>query len=190
MASANANKGTYYPPVGFYFQVEFNLLASASNFSNLNNLENTITSGVRDAGNLLNAAGINLGDNYKVDTSFQEVSGLKATLELDTLAEGGENRYKHQLPRRVTYEKLVLKRGLVRDSAVLQWCINALSNFEFKPVTLFVKLLNADGEPLVTWEVVNAIPTGWSVGNFNAEQNALAIEEMTLAYQYFNVKIN
>jgi hypothetical protein len=187
---ATSNNGLYYPPLGFHFQVEFNLLASASGFLNVSNIENTITSGGRNTANLMNAAGINLGDNIKVDTSFQEVSGLKVTLETDTLVEGGENRFKHNLPKRVTYEKLMLKRGLVKDSAVLQWCINALANFEFKPITLFVKLLDEERNPLMTWEVVNAIPVGWSVGSFNAEQNALVIEEMILSYQYFNVKIN
>lgn len=193
MATAPTSKAAlYYPPVSFHFQVEFNLLFSVSNFLNANNLENTFSSNMtRDKGmSLLNATGLNVGDVYKVDTSFQEVGGLKATLETTTLAEGGENRFKHELPKRVSYEKLVLKRGLVRDSALFQWIINALSNFEFKPVTLFVKLLDENNQPLMTWEVVNAIPISWSVNNFNAGENAIVIEQMTLAYQYFNVKIN
>ena len=185
-----AANSIYYPPVGFHFQVEFNLLTSVSSLVNINNLENNLTSAIRNPSSLLTAAGVNLGDAGRKDMSFQEVSGLKATVQVRELVEGGENRYKHILPERVGFEKLVLKRGLIKDSAVLLWCLNAIANFEFKPVTLFVKLMDEVNSPLMTWEVVNAYPIGWSVGNFNAETNAVVIEEMTLAYQYFNVKTN
>lgn len=183
-----AASAIYYPPVGFYFQVEFNLLTNVSNLLNANNLENTLSGAIGDPSSILSAAGANAGGLGNVDMSFQEVSGLKATVQVKELAEGGENRFKHILPERVSFEKLVLKRGLAKNSAVFQWCINAIANFEFKPVTLFVTLLDEDGQPLVTWEVVNAYPIGWTVDKFNAESNSLVIEEMTLAYQYFNVK--
>jgi len=173
-----ANSANYYPPASFYFRVEFSLTVSASSLLNVNNLANTIQN-----------PGRALGLPTDIDMSFQEVSGLTATVGTTELAEGGENRFKHQLPGRVSYSPLVLKRGLVTDSAVLQWCINAISNFEFKPITVFVKLLNESGDPLATWEVVNAYPVKWSVSNLNAEQNAVAIESMELAYQYFNLRL-
>jgi phage tail-like protein len=185
-----AAQAIYYPPVGFHFQVEFNLLLNASNLLNVNNLENTLSNAIAGPSSLLTAAGINVGSAGKVDMSFQEVGGLKANVQVRELTEGGENRFKHLLPERISYEKLVLKRGLATNSAVFQWCMNTIANFEFKPVTLFVKLMDEDGQPLVTWEVINAYPIGWTVGNFNAESNSVVIEEMTLAYQYFNVKTN
>ncbi|MEO6037566.1 MAG: phage tail protein [Saprospiraceae bacterium] len=169
----------YYPPVGFYFKVEFSLTTSASSILNVNNLANKITKPSLSQ----------LGVPADIDMCFQDVSGLTATVGTTDLAEGGENRFKHQLPGRVTYDKLVLKRGLVTDSAILQWCINAISNFEFKPITVFVKLLNESGDPLATWEVVNAYPTKWSVSNFNAEQSAMVVETLELAYQYFNIRL-
>ena len=173
-----ADTANYYPPVGFYFRVEFSLTTSASSLLNVNNLANTTSN-----------PGRGLGLPTDVDMCFQDVSGLTATVGTTDLAEGGENRFKHQLPGRVTYDKLVLKRGLVTDSSILQWCINAISNFEFKPITVFVKLLNDAGDPLATWEVINAYPVKWSVSNFNSEQSAVVVETLELAYQYFNIKL-
>src|SRR5690606_41130753 len=45
------------------------------------------------------------------DFRFQEVSGLTVSMEMETIKEGGENRFVHQLPVRSTYNALVLKRG-------------------------------------------------------------------------------
>ena len=37
------------------------------------------------------------------DTSFQEVSGIGTELEVEPFAEGGENRFVHQLPKAVKH---------------------------------------------------------------------------------------
>ena len=155
--AATAAKDTFYPPVSFFFQVEFQGLPNNSN---------------------------------SLDTSFQEVSGLSATVGVVDIAEGGENRFTHKVPTRVSYDKLVLKRGLVKDSALLKWVSDSISQFQFKPITLYIHLLNEAGSsaPLLTWEVVNAYPVKWSISNFNAEQNAIAIESLELNYEYFNIK--
>ncbi len=176
---ADSSSDIYYPPVGFYFRVEFSLTVSASSFLNVNNIRNTISN-----------PAASLGLPTDVDMCFQEVSGLTATVNTSDLMEGGENRFKHKLPGRVSYDNLVLKRGLVTNSSILQWCINAISNFEFKPITVFVKLLNEEGEPLATWQVINAYPVKWSVSNFNAEQNSVVVETLELAYQYFTLDLS
>lgn len=119
------------------------------------------------------------------DMGFQEVSGLSWTIETEKYNEGGENRFSHQLPVRNQYEDLVLKRGLLRDSAIMMWCTDAIRDFVFQPINIIVSLLDHNHLPLYTWVVVNAIPKKWSVSSFNAEENSLAIENLTLGYQYF-----
>jgi hypothetical protein len=34
---------------------------------------------------------------------------------------------------------------------------------------------------------VNAIPKKWSISNFNAQENSVVVESITLSYQFFNV---
>jgi len=89
-----------------------------------------------------------------IDAKFQTVSGLKATVEMEPYKEGGQNRFTHQLPSRVGYQDLVLKRSLTTDvSSLSNWCMNTIENFNFKPANLVVSLLNEKGVPLKSWYV-------------------------------------
>jgi phage tail-like protein len=119
------------------------------------------------------------------DHQFQSVSGLSVDLETEEIAEGGENRFKHKMPVRTKYPNLVLKRGLLIDSGVIEWCRKALENFDFTPTDIVVKLLNEEHEPILSWNIVNAYPVKWDVGDFNAEENKLVIETLELTYNYF-----
>lgn len=150
----------YYPPVGFYFKVEFSGLETKIN-----------------------------------DHQFQSVSGLSVDLETEEIAEGGENRFKHKIPVRTKFPNLVLKRGMLMDSGVIEWCKDALLNYKFEPVDLTVSLLvketdtltSGNGKPLQTWNIVHAYPVKWNVGDFNAEENKLVIETLELSYNYFKI---
>lgn len=121
------------------------------------------------------------------DIQFQSVSGLSVDIETEEFAEGGENRFKHKFPVRTKFPNLVLKRGMVTNSKLIDWCRDAIESFQFKPINLTVKLLNEEHEPLVTWNVVHAYPVKWAVDDFNAEENKISIETIELAYNYFTL---
>ncbi len=118
---------------------------------------------------------------------FREVSGLSRELEEETHAEGGENRFSHRLPGRARYGDLVLKRGLLVDSALKEWCDDAILDLEIRPANLLVSLLNEKHEPLQSYSVVSAWPKKWSLSDFNAESSEVVIESLELAYQYFRI---
>ena len=121
-----------------------------------------------------------------IDTKFQSVSGLKATVGMETYKEGGQNRFTHNLPRGVEYGDLVLKRSLTNDvSALAMWFKSNIENFSFTPVNLTVSLLNEKGFPLRNWYVVHAVPLSIEYSDFNAEENKLVIENITLRYNFF-----
>jgi len=123
---------------------------------------------------------------FSVDTKFQSVAGLKATVEMETYREGGQNRFLHQLPLRTGYTDLVLKRGFTTEtSALSNWCKNTIENFNFSPANLTVSLLNEKGNPIKSWYVFHAIPLSIEYGDFNAEENKLVIETITLKYNFF-----
>lgn len=125
--------------------------------------------------------------SQEIDTQFQSVSGLSVDIETEEFAEGGENRFKHKFPVRTKFPNLVLKRGMVTDSKLIDWCRDAIESFKFKPIDLTVKLLNEKHEPLVTWNVVHAYPIKWAVEDLNAEENKLSVETIELAYNYFTL---
>lgn len=125
--------------------------------------------------------------SQEIDTQFQSVSGLSVDIETEEFAEGGENRFKHKFPVKTKFPNLVLKRGMVTDSKLIDWCRDAIESFKFKPIDLTVQLLNEKHEPLVTWNVVHAYPIKWAVADFNAEENNLSVETIELSYNYFTL---
>ena len=148
----------YYPPGSFNFKVEFN--------------------GV---------------DGMGADTEqrFQEVTGLSFEIETEELREGGENRFSYKLPKRARYPNLVLKRGMLTGTALLKWFKSAMSTYftvvvyDFKPADMLVTLLDEAGQPVAIWNVVQAYPVKWSTSDFRASENAVVVETIELAYQYF-----
>ncbi len=147
--------GGYYPPVGFHFKVVFQDMSSNTAFGN---------------------------DN---DTRFQSVGGLNVEYDTESIKEGGENRHEHKLPTRTKFSDLSLKRGMLTDSAVIDWIRKALFNREFQPAQVIITLLNPDHEPLKTWKVNNAWPRKWAVSDLNAGENSIVVETLELSYSFF-----
>ncbi|MEF8984281.1 MAG: phage tail protein [Bacteroidales bacterium] len=133
------------------------------------------------------------------DTRFQSVSGLDVELETETIREGGENRFEHVLPLRSKYPNLTLKRGMLKDSKVIDWCLDAFNNLIIEPRSIVVKLLHFEKQeqddevtweqkPLVSWNIVNAWPIKWNISDLSAEDSNLVIETIELRYQYFTIE--
>ena len=120
-----------------------------------------------------------------VDGSFQEISGIDRELEVQPLAEGGENRFAHQLPRRGRHPNLVLRRGVVPGTSSLANWAEATIGSEFskpiEPRTLLVTLLSAQDKRIV-WTFSNAYPVKWSTAGFKANDSAIAVETLEMAY--------
>ena len=131
--------------------------------------------------------GVGSGDK---DIRFQEVSGLTATMGMEPLQVGGENRFSYQLPTRATYSNLVLKRGMLTDSGLITWFRDTIENFEFKPVDMNVHLLNEQHEVLCAWKVLQAYPVKWTISNFSSTGNTLVIETIELAFQFFQRQVD
>ena len=156
----------YYPPTGFHFKVELAV-------DSLNN---------------------------EAEQRFQEVSGLTVEVETEPLREGGENRFEYKLPKRAKYPNLVLKRGLLTktattNTAFFDWFKSAMDAyfnaliFDFKPADITITLLDEADQPVAVWSVVQAYPLKWTMSDLKSSENAIVIETMELAYQYFERKL-
>lgn len=119
------------------------------------------------------------------DTLFQEVTGLSAEVTTEELKEGGLNTHSHRLPTGVKFGNLVLKRGMFKDSAITKWCRKAIEEFTFEAKDVKVTLLDEKNEGLVSWSFKKAYPIKWSISDFKAQDNALVIESIEMAYQSF-----
>ena len=131
---------------------------------------------------------LNLGNDN--DTRFQSVSGLTVEFDTESFKEGGENRFEHKLPVRTKYPDLSLKRGMLKDSKVIDWVKGILQSRDFvnnKPVEIQVSLLNEEHTPLQTWHVYNCWPKKWSISDFNAAENSIVVETLDLSYNFFKL---
>lgn len=134
-------------------------------------------------------------EDQKVDATFQEVTGISAKMQSEEIKEGSENRFTHNVPGRVRYENLVLKRGLVVwPSDFGNWCkktlqagdLSTISNAKLEAKTIMLELLDpSNNKPIMSWSFVNALPLKWDLTELNTQDNAIAIETLTLTYQYF-----
>jgi phage tail-like protein len=121
------------------------------------------------------------------DVRFTDVGGLSFEVTSEEVPEGGENRFIQRYPVRAKYPDLVLKRGLLKSSAIWDWARDCIENLDIKPKNVDVKLLNEKHEPLLTWHLVGAYPVKWAVADLSASSNAYVVESLQLAYQYFTV---
>lgn len=131
------------------------------------------------------------GAGNDIEQRFQEVSGLSFDIETEELQEGGENRFSYKLPKRAKYPNLVLKRGLLQGTALLDWFKSAMNTYftvvvyDFKPADIIITLLDEADQPVAVWNVVQAYPLKWSTSEFRATDNSIVVETIELAYQYF-----
>lgn len=116
---------------------------------------------------------------------FSEVSGLSVEIATEEIAEGGENRFIQKYPTRTKHPELVLKRGLLVGSAAQDWIRECVESDTITPKTIYVKLLNEQHQPLMTWKLVNAYPTKWGISDLNASNSTVVIESLQFYYQYF-----
>lgn len=125
------------------------------------------------------------------DARFQEVQGLTMELEVENVEETGVNDTKYRIPVRTKYSNLVLKRGLITaGSDLADWCHDTIQDFMVKPIepkNITVKLLDHQGETLMSWEFDTAIPVKWTISDFNAQQNSIVTETIEFAFNAFRV---
>ena len=131
------------------------------------------------------------GTDHDSEQRFQEVSGLSYEILTEELNEGGQNGFSHKLPKKVKYPNLVLKRGLLKNTALQKWFESAMDTFfnwevyDFRPKDILITLLDESDNPVAIWNVVQAYPLKWTTSDLKANDNSIVIETLELAYQYF-----
>ncbi len=120
-----------------------------------------------------------------LDIRFQKVSGISAEIETTDIREGGENLFRNCLPNQVTYNNLILERGMVIGSPLNVNFNLAMSSMQLVPSNVLVMLLNENDIPVSNWLFQNAYPVKWTVSDLDANANEIVIERMELAYARF-----
>lgn len=120
------------------------------------------------------------------DNSFMEISGLSATVQIDSVQEGGNNDIIYRLPKGREYANLVLKRGLVTLASPFQdWCEETITSLDYKFTLkdVTVMLLDNKHTPVKAWKLEKAIPVKYEIAGFDSMSGKLMVENIELAYQ-------
>ncbi len=115
---------------------------------------------------------------------FSECSGLEFEAETYDYKEGGLNSRVHRLPGRFKFTNLTLKKGIATDGQPLWDWVQKTVSGKITTHQVTVTLYDLKGEnPLREWVFQDAYPVKWGASALSAEQNAIAIETLTLAHQ-------
>jgi phage tail-like protein len=132
-------------------------------------------------------------DGFTTAAAFASCSELSVETAKVEYWEGGR-LIPHKSPGRLTFADVTLERGVTRDRAFHDWATavaDAASGLGL-PTPLFkrnldIVQLDRDGSTLRRWSLYNAFPTKWVAGAWDASSDDVAIESMTLTYDYFEL---
>ncbi|MEH2393622.1 MAG: phage tail protein [Nostoc sp.] len=123
-----------------------------------------------------------------IAASFTECSGLSVQIQKNVFYEGGVNDQQRIYLGHTEFADITLKRGLTDHPGFWNW-INTVFNEEDETSRRNVNILifNQAGETMMSWTLIGAIPIAWKTPALQADGNAVAIEELTLAYEGLQV---
>lgn len=114
---------------------------------------------------------------------FQTVSGLSEETEVVEYIESGFE-HTHKLPGKHSVGELSLERGMFSDASMQDVYHDALSNPDFRN-TIIIQLLDRFGEAKRTWKLAEAWVSAWEGSDLDADSSDVAIETITIQYEYF-----
>jgi phage tail-like protein len=125
---------------------------------------------------------------------FTEVAGLSVQLDVEELAEGGQNAYTHRLLGRMKWPNLVFKRGLTDTDALFDWLMKCsgegftAAGDKVTPRDAKVSVLDAKGREMRVWAIIGAQPVKWTGPKLAASSRELAVEELEVAHRGFRAQ--
>jgi phage tail-like protein len=132
----------------------------------------------------------------EIAASFTECGGLGVQIKKNVFHEGGVNDQQRIYLGQADFTDVTLKRGLTNHPGFWDW-LNKVFD-EKKPTNeqkeeltvrknVNILLFDRSGETMMSWTLIGAIPVGWKTPAFQADGNAVAIEELTIAYEGLKV---
>ncbi len=123
------------------------------------------------------------------DGAFAEVSGLEATLEMQTIREGGNNARQIHLAGAVSYGTLRLKRGLTRTLDLWRWFDQTQRQREVRASGEVVMRSADRATESIRFALTGCLPKRVVAPTLDAIGGTIAIEEMEIAYETLAVRV-
>jgi len=121
-----------------------------------------------------------LTDN--IDAGFNECSGLEMTLQVEEYQEGGNNGTVLKFPTRMQWGKLVMKKGIVKNTELWDW-VYGFSEGKVVRKDGLITLLGEKGLAHTVWKFKRGLPVKYSGPQLNAQHNAVAFESIEIEHE-------
>lgn len=115
--------------------------------------------------------------------SWSRVSGLGVTWS-KSVYRAGENNNDVLVPGNTSYQNIKLERAACADSATVQQWLRETSR-DRTLLSGAVYMLDFLGATVISWELKEFFPIGWSIGEFNSSGAKPALETLELAHSGF-----
>ena len=103
-------------------------------------------------------------------------------MQVEDYPEGGENRFVHKFPTRMTYSNLILKRGVSFSEDLWNWHFDYVQGKGKRRDGLII-LRSELHIPVKVWIFKRGLPLKWTGPTFNASQSAVAIESLDIVHE-------
>lgn len=127
---------------------------------------------------------VEIGGN--IAASFTECSGLSVQIKKNVYQEGGVNDRQIIYLGHTEFADVTLKRGIGDRQGFWKW-LNEIFENKSSRRNVNILVFNQAGETMMSWTLIGAIPVTWKTPTLQADGNAVAIEELTLAYEGLKV---
>jgi phage tail-like protein len=127
---------------------------------------------------------------------FTGCSGIGIRREEEMVREGGLSDFQHSLPGAVSYEHIVLKKGLSVSQELWKWFQSGLYDYKVKRLNIsiiqgaagmnMIAVPPGSGGPGVIkrWNVERAYPVSWRLSDLSVDDiSTVAIETLELAHE-------
>lgn len=129
-------------------------------------------------------------DGERIGT-FSEVQGLQVEVETEPIEEGGENQYIREVPGRMKWPHITLKRPLTDDAGLFEWFQKSSGdqfsrgNNKVERKSGTIAMLDESGGWIRSWDFVDVFPVKWTGPTFAAGSTEVATEEIELVHHGF-----
>jgi phage tail-like protein len=121
-------------------------------------------------------------DGTAVKGSFAEASGLEVDIQPIEYRNGAEDITVRKIPGLKKYPNVVLKRGILGDTALWTWIQEAMDG-KVRRTEGSVVLLDENKQEVMRWNFKRGWPCKWTGPGLNAKNNEIGMETLEICHE-------
>lgn len=121
-------------------------------------------------------------DGTAVKGSFAEASGLEVDIQPIEYRNGAEDITMRKVPGLKKFPNIVLKRGILGDTALWRWIQEAMDG-RVRRTEGSVVLLDENKQEVMRWNFKRGWPCKWSGPGLNAKNNEVGMETLEICHE-------